>query len=184
MRFEVFSTIWCNDAWLSWTMTVPESLAVYTVSNDDHLRDCEQVTTRFHFGNFHWELGAWWLNLEADLGALVVIQKGGVKGLNSRSQCQEAEEEKGLKELLETHLVIGLVGEGERRVRDKFWVLGLDNWLGGDAADYIRKLRNKNRFREKGWSVWSHTCWVWGFCKRWHLWSGEMFRSEDRVSSQ
>lgn len=79
-------------------------LLKYTVSNDDHLRDCEQVITRFHFGNFHWELGAWWLNLEADLGALVVIQKGGVKGLNSRSQCQEAEEEKGLKELLETQL--------------------------------------------------------------------------------
>ena len=57
----------------------------------------------------------------------MVIQKGGVKGLNSRSQCQEAVEETGLKELLETHLVIGLVGEGERRVRDKFWVLGLDN---------------------------------------------------------
>lgn len=34
----------------------------------------------------------------------MVIQKGGVKGLNSRSQCRDAEEEKGLKELLETQL--------------------------------------------------------------------------------
>lgn len=171
--------------WLSWTMTVPESCCMHC-SNEDHLRDCEQVATRFRL---EISAGSW-----VPDGLTWRLRQG--SGGHTEGRCQRLEfqesmsgcrRRQGLKELLETQLE--RLGDrtcrwGEAESGIGFWVLGLDSWLGGGAADYIRELGNKNRFREKGWSVWSHTWWVWGFCKRWHLWSVKMFRSEDRVSSQ
>ena len=63
-----------------------------------HLKDCEEIMARLHFGKFPLAAGCLMASLEAGSGTRQSQKRAtSSKGLHSGSQCRHAEGERGLK---------------------------------------------------------------------------------------